>query len=83
MSEQSTSNSSRGREDLEPLQKRLKIIEDYQDQLLSIVEELLKQVKKAPASFIRLSLLLIQDLPLYSIEQSPFIASFATITLGL
>ena len=56
MLEQSTNNSSKGREDLEPLQKRLKIIEDYQDQLLSIVEELLKQVRKAPASPIRLSL---------------------------
>jgi chaperonin cofactor prefoldin len=57
MLEQSTSNSSRGREDLEPLQKRLKTIEDHQDQLLSTVEELLKQVRKAPASPIRPSLL--------------------------
>ena len=83
MLEQSTSNGSRGKEDLEPLQKRLKIIEDRQDQLLGTVEELLKQVRKAPASPIHPSLLLMQNLPLCSIEWSPFTASFTTATLGL
>ena len=48
--EPSSSHSSRSLEGSEPLQKRIKIIENRQDRLLSIIEELLKKVRKAPTS---------------------------------
>ena len=83
LSEPSSSHSSGSLEGSEPLQKRIKTIEDRQDRLLGIVEELLKEVRKAPTSPMRLTLPPMQDLPLRSIERSPSATSFATATSGL
>ena len=76
----SDSDGSRGRGSSEPLQKRLKIIEERQDQLLGTVEELLNQVREVAVSPMRPTL---PDLPLRSIERSPSAASFTTATSGL